>query len=221
MKKIFFALVISSLVFSCAPSRFVRPLGKKQQAVTANFGGALFHFAGTVIPMPLTAVGYGYGVDSNMTVFGTLHTTSLLYGVVQTDIGITRRLYSTPKGFGISAGLAANLMFDKWQHNFRAYPQIDANTYRSFGKRNSYWYAGFDSWYEFSSTRANDQPQQTHVLLNPHAGVNLCHIHWSYQLEVKAIAPYLLNVPSAVEYVGMGQHGAFGFYFCVYRTFGK
>ena len=37
--------------------------------------------------MPLTSVEVGYGLDTNLTVFGALHTTAAYFGNLQLDAG--------------------------------------------------------------------------------------------------------------------------------------
>ncbi|MCX6311342.1 MAG: hypothetical protein NT084_06855 [Bacteroidetes bacterium] len=220
MKKVFFGVAIILFAMnSCAPSRYVIPLAEKQKAITANFGGPTIGFSGAIIPIPLTAVGYGYGIDSNTTVFGNFHTTSLLFGVFQTDIGVCRNLYRGKNGFGVSGNLVANLTFDKWEHNFRGWPQIDLNAYKKYNSRGSFFYAGCDNWIELSKYRAHHQPQNVHLIFNAHAGITFVHSKWNYQLEAKYLAPYVNNLPNVVDYKGISHHGAFGIYFGVYRLF--
>lgn len=219
-KRISFAVLILALVYSsCAPSRYVRPLGKKQQAVTANFGGPMIGFAGTVIPVPLTSFGYGYGLDSLTTVYGNLHTTSLLYGVFQTDIGLCREFYHAPCGLGLSGNLSGNFTFDRWEHQFRAWPELDLNVYKTYNSRGSFVYAGADTWFELSRFRAHQQPQNVHVIFNPHLGIQFVKTKWNFQLEGKFIAPNISSLPNVVDYKGIGGHGAIGIYFGVYRLF--
>ncbi|GAB4133661.1 MAG: hypothetical protein Fur0041_06090 [Bacteroidia bacterium] len=219
MKKLYlYAVVISILLFRCAPSRYVVPLNEKEHAVTATFGGPMIGFSGAVIPVPLTSVGYGYGLDSSTTLYGNLHTTSLLYGTIQTDIGVCWSIYQKKK-FGISGNLGAQLMFDKWERNFRAWPTVDFNAYRFFRPSGSFYYFGIDNWIELSKQRAHNQEQQVHLLMNPHVGIQWKKQFWSYQLESKWILPYVKNEPNVVDYKGIAGSGALGVYFGVYRKF--
>jgi hypothetical protein len=225
MKHAFFCVVIfvmSMLFTQCAPSRMVKPLAEKQHAVTANLGGPLIGFAGTVIPIPFTALGYGYGLRANTTVFGNVHTTSLLYGVVQTDLGICQNFKTWENGLAISGNLVANVAIDKWQRNFRFWPQLDVNVYKPFHEKKSFWYAGFDSWYELSRYRAHDYRQPVAVFLNPHAGLQWGKkTHWSYQFETKWLIPYIKNSPNQIKYKAPGGNGAIGVYFGVTYRFAQ
>ncbi len=223
MKQVFFCVVIfvlSMLFTQCAPSRMVKPLEEKQHAITANVGGPLIGFAGTVIPVPFTALGYGYGLRANTTIFANLHTTSLLYGVIQTDLGVCRNFKTWDNGLAISSNLVANLSVDKWQGNFRFWPQLDVNVYKPFHEKKSFWYAGFDSWYELARYRAHDYRQPVHVFLNPHAGLQWGKkTHWSYQFETKWLIPYIKNTPNQIKYKAPGGNGAIGIYFGVTYRF--
>jgi hypothetical protein len=64
---LFFHILI---FYSCAPTRFVKPLDKKQQAVNLSLGGPLIGYSGLTIPMPFLTATYGYGIDSTLTGFG-------------------------------------------------------------------------------------------------------------------------------------------------------
>ena len=108
---IFFIAVLVALA-SCAPARFVEPLKKGQQVITGNFGGPVAKIPGIgAIPIPFTAVGYGYGVSNKTTVFGNLHTTSLAFGIGQTDIGVSQSIWKNDK-MGVSAQGTMNIFVD-------------------------------------------------------------------------------------------------------------
>ncbi len=68
MKKTLLASLIITLVVSCAPTRFVKPLAKKQQAVNLSGGGPLITYSKLIIPMPFVTAAYGYGIDSTLLV---------------------------------------------------------------------------------------------------------------------------------------------------------
>ena len=72
--QLFILLVV--LLSSCASSRFVEPLDKNQLAVGVELGGPALGFGGAVIPTPLSSISAGYGIDTNVTVYGCLLYTS-------------------------------------------------------------------------------------------------------------------------------------------------
>jgi len=81
--KIYFLFVLIFLV-SCTSSRFVEPLKKNQWSVGANFGGPTLDY-GVPVPLPLSSIEVGYGLDTQLTIFSGLHTTAILFGNLQLD----------------------------------------------------------------------------------------------------------------------------------------
>jgi len=214
--------VVSILVFSsCAPSRLVRPLEKHQHVVNAEIGGPLFAYAGTTIPVPLTSFMYGYGVTDNTSVFGSFHTTSLLFGVLQTDIGACQRLYYNDSlRLGISATPALNLAQQiVFGNSFKCWPQVDVNFYWDIKPKKSFVYAGVENWFELAGQRAEEQTQTTHWIYCPQVGYTYVRTKWNYNLEVKYIAPNIPNLPNVVSYLGIGGNGALAVYFSITRKF--
>lgn len=217
MRLVVISIFFVAMLAGCSASRFVKPLDCGQHAVTASFGGPLIRFGGTVIPIPLTSVGYGYGVDTNLTLFGNLHTTSLLYGTGQIEAGICWNVV-TVKRFGLNAALSANMTMDKWQKNFRAWPVVDLNA--TFDRKQSgYWYVGLNNWIEFAKQRSHGVNQERQLIFSPQIGHMFVKEKWRFQLEAKYILPYVKNQPNAVEYIGINHYGATGIYFGLYRTF--
>ncbi|MBL4594071.1 MAG: hypothetical protein JKX68_09685, partial [Flavobacteriales bacterium] len=134
MKKLIYnslgIIVLSQVFLSCMPSRIVRPLDKGQKAVGAHLGGPLIGFTGTTIPMPFTSIMYAQGITEKTTVFGSIHITSLLFGVIQTDIGACHNLYYNDSSrIGLSVTPAINMAYDKWEGKFKLWPQVDVNMY--------------------------------------------------------------------------------------------
>lgn len=71
--RIYIFIFLALTVLSCAPSRFIEPLSKNQQALSFNIEGSLIDYGGTTIPIPLTSLTYAYGLSNNLTAFGSLH----------------------------------------------------------------------------------------------------------------------------------------------------
>ncbi len=214
------AIVILIILNSCAPSRIVRPLDKGQKAINASLGGALIGFAGTTIPIPLTTVTYAQGVADKTTAFGSVHTTSLLFGIFQTDIGVCHRLYYNDSlRFGISVNPVINLAFDKWEKKFKCWPQADINFYWEIKPKKSFFYAGVENWFELAQKKAHDQNQQTHWIFCPQIGYTYTRNKWNYNTEIKYIAPNISHTPNVVDYKGIGGKGAIGVYISFTRKF--
>jgi hypothetical protein len=220
--------LIVVLFARCSPARFIKPLDKGQTAVTATFGGPFINYSGTAIPVPLTSVAAGHGYTNDLTGFAGLHTTALAFGVVQTDIGVVKELMKQKNWQpGISVSPVANMMFDKWQHQFSFFPEIAAHAYWNYPKKPHYAYVGFSNWFDLHSTLSNGEPQTYHWMPIIELGNTLVKHKWSYTVELKYMAFNRRNI-SIIDYTGIGnpdnstgigQRGAIGFYIGVTRSF--
>ena len=219
----FFLLAILA-VSSCAPSRFVEPLAKNESAISAEFGGPVVNLFGASFPTPLISVAYGRGISDNITVFGGLHATSAVFGVVQAEVGAVVGLLPhdslNPFVPGISATPVLNIAFDGWEGQGRLWPQTDLNFYWNYGKRRSLIYTGFSNWYVLSQKRAHEEVQPNQVIWNPHLGHTLKGEKWDFNTEIKFIAPNKSNQEVVVDYAKvLGKSGAMGAYISVVRRF--
>jgi len=207
------------MLYSCAPARYVQPLHKGQTAISANLGGPLIGYSNTTIPVPLSSLAIGYGMNEDLTGFAGIHTTSLAFGVIQADIGITKGILKPQSGMpGVSVTPVANLMFDKWQHQFSFFPQLDANAYWNYGKQKHCMYIGLSNWFDLHRNWAEGM-QSNHWVPIVQAGNVFEHKRWAYTLELKYIAPNYKNTPLVVDYRGIGGTGAVGVYIGVTKKF--
>jgi hypothetical protein len=215
MKLIYIAIFSGIIISSCAPSRFVEPLQKKELAAGINFGGPVLDL-GAPIPTPLTAVEIGYGLDSNLTIHGGLHTTALYYGNFQIDLGATYKVLNQRKYIpNVSINPGFNFIYDTNDKISKFWPTFDANAYWNYGEKRSYFYAGLNNYFELSKTMANNQPQKQRWVLNPQVGHVLKSKKGSFQFttEIKFLAPNQSNEYSFVPYKSiLGNNGATGVY---------
>jgi len=208
------------VLFSCAPSRMVRPLEKGQKVVSAHLGGPLIGFAGTTIPIPFTTVHYAQGLSNKTSVFGSVHTTAMLFGVFQTDIGACQQVYYNDSlRLGFSVNPVLNLAFDKWEKKFKCWPQLDVNAYWEIKPKKSFVYIGVENWFELAGKKAHDVKQTNRWIVAPQLGYTYVRKKWNYGFETKFIAPNLKNLPNAVDYRGIGGKGALGVYLSFTRKF--
>jgi len=213
-------LVASTFLFCCTPSRIVRPLEKGQKVINAHLGGPLIGFAETTIPIPFTSVLYGQGITNKLSAFGSLHTTSLLFGVFQTDIGVCYKLYYNEKmKLGISTTPSLNIAFDKWEGNLKVWPLLDINAYWELEPKKSFFYAGLNNWFELAEYKAHNQKQTNYWLMNPQAGFTYARQKWNYNIEMKYLVPNIKNEPNVVDYKSFNNNGAIGLYFGFTRKF--
>lgn len=217
---------IAAVLFSCAPTRFVKPLEHKQHAITGTLGGAMLNVPGIgTIPMPNTSLGYGYGIIPEMTVYGNWYSTAAVFGDIQLDAGCSYRVWKTDK-MGVTISPSVNFMVDVFEKNARLWPQLDANYYFDYWNRPcegkttknkiNYFYAGFSNWFELKSTRAHDLDQPYRLLFNPQIGHTFQRGKWDFNLEAKFLVPYISNQKIVVDYLSpFGNKGGLGAYFGV------
>jgi hypothetical protein len=222
MQKHFTLLLVMSclIAIACNPTRIVQPIPKDQVLVGANFGGPGIMLGSAPLPIPLTSIYTAYGFSETTTAFFSLHTTAMSFGVFQTDLGFTRQLLAPSKFMpGISVSPIANMMFDKWEHKFSLYPQLDINAYWNYGSKKNMVYTSLNNWFELRSKRAHAEPQLTHWLPSVGIGHQWNNKKYNIQCELKYVAPTEKNTEIVVDYISPGSFGALGFYFGISRKF--
>jgi len=201
---------------SCAPARYVKPLEKGQVAVTAAVGGPLILYDNTTIPVPLSSLAVGYGFKDDLTGFAGIHTTALLFGVFQTDIGVVKQIVKQNGWIpGVTVSPVANLMIDKWAGKFSFFPQADVNAYWNYPGKPHYVYVGLSNWFDLNTTRSEGDPQTTHWFPIVQLGNTIVTKKWAYTLELKYATE--INHPLVVSYQGVGQNTVLGVYIGVTR----
>ncbi|UKN01958.1 hypothetical protein K6119_00320 [Paracrocinitomix mangrovi] len=215
MKNLFY-LFAAVFIAGCAPSRFVEPLNKGELSVGGNFGGPCIEFGGAPIPIPMTAIEVGYGVDSTFTVYGGWHTTAAFFGNLQFDIGGTWQFLQQKKYVpNLSASMAANFIYSFEEQEGRMWPVLDVNAFWNYGKRNNYWYVGFNNYFETMRYMEHNVDQKYHWLFAPQLGhvVKGKKHPWRFTTEVKFLAPWIDNTYAFVPYKSLfGKWGSTGVY---------
>lgn len=210
-----FALVILVLS-SCAPSRFIEPVDEGKLALGATFGGPIIDFAGAPIPVPLSSLEAGYGLKENLTLFGGLHTTSMVFGNIQLDLGATYKLLDQREFIpNVSVSPSLNTVWDIYDKKIKSWPVLDINAYWNYGERKNYFYVGANNFFELSRTRALDEKQPTFILFNPQIG----HVlkgkdrKWEFITEMKFLGPFSESQYTFVPYRSLtGNYGATGIF---------
>jgi hypothetical protein len=210
--KLIYLLIFATALASCSASRFVEPLEKDQWAAGVNLGGPLLDFGSAAIPTPLSSLEVGYGLKDKITLYGGMHTTSMLFGNIQMDLGGTFKLMEQDRFIpNLSVSPSINTLWVPGS-SAKVWPVLDMNAYWNYGKKAHYFYAGFNNYFELSRTKALDQPQGLPLIFSPQIG----HVlkgkdrRWEFTTEVKLIAPYARNTYSFVPY--SGNRGAIGIY---------
>ena len=222
--KVFIRLFFIGFILfqSCMPTRMVKPLKKGENAVGAHFGGPMIDFAGAPIAVPFTSITVAKGLKDDLTGFGSIHTTSALFGVAQIDIGILKQIYSSPdSSFGITTTPQLNLAIDRWEGNFKIWPFIDINAYWHYKKgKDNFAYTGVTNWFELSRTRVHSQDQPNFWIPAIHLGHQFTRSKMDYFIESKMIAPFHRNDENVVGYLQpFGNKGVLGLYFGLRKKF--
>jgi len=211
---------MAMLLIKCAPARYVKPLKKNEQVVSFSFGGPLINFAGAPIPIPYTTLGYAYGIHKKVTAYSHLHTTGLLFSNAQFDLGATISLYEKEKKYGFSISPALQLATSlKAKNSFRIWPSSDLNFYYHLKEKDSYFYSGLNTWFELSTKKAHQEPQNTFLVPNIHGGYVFIKDKWSHQFQLSYLGLGINNLPNVVSYIGIAGKGAIGIHYALIRKF--
>ncbi len=214
--------------FSCAPSRFVKPLEKGSHAIQVHLGGPIAKVPGVgAIPLPLTSVGYGYGLKENLTLFGNVHPTAMMFGVGQLDIGSVWCPWRK-ESMGITLQPTLNLAMDFYTGAKRFWPQLDVNYFWDYARlrtkpsssrglqKSRTLYAGMSHWIDPYPTESQGRKNQQFWIPSLQLGHLWQRNQWVYQVELKALAPIYSNENIVVDYPSfLGNRGAAGLYFSV------
>lgn len=207
------------LIQACSASRVIEPLAKGEQQLIIAAGGPLFYYDKSLLPMPLSSIAFAKGVKDDLTLFVGLHTTALLYGVLQTDLGVVKELRkATEHGPGISIAPTLNLMIDSWEKHGKLYPSIDINAYWKLNSGRDRYYLGMSNWFELAGRRAHGETQPQNWIPALHTGYILQGESWKYNFELKHLAPIYDNSNSTVDYFRPTDRGAWGLYFSMARS---
>lgn len=219
-----FVVVFFALYFlnACSPVHVVKPLKKGEQQAGVSLGGPLIKFSGAVIPVPFTSVHYARGLSEKFTIYGTVYTTAALFGVGQTDLGLSYRLLERDSisGLSLNAGFNAGTFFQPGTS--RIWPELNLNYYRHYGNRRNFFYGGAGSWIELERRGTHDRPIQSRIRPWLHLGHTWNRTRFSYQLEYRLLSPFQSNQDVVIDYLRLtGNRGVSGLYFSFTRRIGK
>ena len=205
---------IGFTVFSCAPTRNVKPLQKNEQQVTGSFGGPIIQFGGLWIPIPYTSVAYSRGLSNELTAYAALHTTAALFGDLQIEAGSSFWLLKPDSGiFSMSGNASLQVAGNVSAKEYRVWPQLELNGIFDYGSKGHFAYAGIGSRIE---TEYFGQRPNGHSPFIPYLnlGNTWNRKKWQFQLELKLLAPGMVkeNLVADIPRIP-GNPGAPGIYF--------
>lgn len=211
------------LLASCNVTRVVKPLEKGEHQLTGSVGGPAIVFSGAPMPIPLSSVGYAYGLDTGLTVAGGLHTTALLFGNAELDATLGIQMYQSEKDrFGLVASPGVHLFYGFRGGDFRAYPQMEGITWWQYSEAKRHLlYGGIGTWVELEREKAHGQVQDHELMPYVTLGHQFRMNKWNVQLEARYIGFTYSNKDLVVDYLGPFSVGTSGIYVGVSRTLGQ
>mgnify|MGYP001228788144 FL=1 len=198
-------LGVHLIIFSCTPSRFVNTLPKGETQIGGSLGGPMQNLFGLTIPTPYSSIVVGHGLRDDLTLYGGLHTTALVFNTLQTDIGLTKRLYKSDSSQSwipdISGSFTLNSMVEMKDGAFDLFPQIDFNAVWKYGTgKSNFVYIGASNWFDLSKYKAHEEPKDNAVIFSPHIGNTWQKNKWSFTVEYKVLALMQSNRDIVVNY---------------------
>lgn len=226
--------LVPIVIYSCAPSRHIVPLGRKEKSISVSVGGPALNKNNLPLPIPLSSISYAYGITKKTTRIAAVHLSSIYYGIYHIEGGFLREFYYNKKlKTGFTGNLMGNFMIDQWDWRFKFYPQIDLNFYWHF-KGDSHFhcdcpkdrgllqfiYIGSTNWFEFNTENNFHLNLGQNLLLNPHFGYNVGSKRTKLNFEIKYYLPYIdKQITRESFYNPTGNYGAFGMTVSVYKMF--
>ena len=213
-------LVLIGFIWSCAPTRFVKPLKKEEKVMGFNFGGPLIKFSGLKIPIPYTSIYAGYGWKDKTTLHGGFHLTALAYKTLQFDFGITHAIHDqNGKIPGVSINGTLNVMTSLRDAATRFYPALEANAYWEYSNDKWMSYIGTSNWIDLQKGKRISEKTHQYILPTFHIGQSFRWKKMEVSLEYKYLVPWHENKNSTVDFVVIHDKGANGLYLNLKRSF--
>lgn len=206
MNKLITILIIAILA-SCAPSRYVVPLTRREKAIGLAYGGAILEKDGVAMPAPLVSFSYAKGKTDKLTYFTAAQISPMFDGYFAGEIGALKEWkYWQQKKIGLTTNFVANVMTDNKDGGFNFFPQFDMNLYWHFKSDPHYhcdcpgdpkWkmftYVGFQSHFNVVADYELMAPFDEDVILSPHFGYSFGTGKWRLSTELKWIQPWVDN----------------------------
>ncbi|MBK21159.1 MAG: hypothetical protein CMP63_02410 [Flavobacteriales bacterium] len=219
---------------SCAPTRYVVPLTKKEKSISVSFGGPIIEERGYITPAPFLSFTYAKGKTKSLTYFGGLQLSSLFDGFFAVEAGALKEWkWWSKKKIGFTTNFVANAMTDGIDGGFTFFPQFDANLYWHFmsdphyfcdcpgdPKWNMFLFTGFQSHYNVVSDFDLKTPFNSDFLFSPHLGLSIGPGASRLAAEVKWIQPWVDNTLHNPQiWNPFMETGTFGGFISFYHNF--
>ena len=214
--------MLLAALLACSASHGVRPIGAGNHAVEASLGGPVARLYGKPVPIPLSTVGWRYGLHDRSDLHLRLQpTTAALFGVVAGDVGASWML-AEQEGRRPALVTEGSLYAAVGKGTVRGYGELEALASWQLGERGHLAYVGADLFVQ-PRAWAEDNPHLPlrSVLAGPLAGTRLM-LGERTGLAVQAtwFEPWSDTEPLTATYYAPGHHGAIQLELGLHRTFG-
>lgn len=184
----------------------------------ADLGGPLINFKNLPIFIPLTSVGGAYGISDRFSAQASIHTTSLLFGTLQTEVVSNMQIMDFSKT-GISANIGAYCFFGLRDYKSAFYPILDLNFYWNYHSKPRYLYGSFTNLFELHSKKAFDEPVGQHIIPTFSFGHRWEKERFEWGIELKYINFVKDNRNIVVDYISPIHYGTLGLTFSFTKKF--
>ena len=202
------------VVSSCAPARIVEPLSKGEHVAGFDVGGPMVTISQVRTPIPLTSFTYGYGISGRAATWGSLHTTSLLFGLAHLEGGIQWQLTDPYKftTWGVGASASGQLVHDFAYNITSGWPVLSINAYK-YLDRGGLMYFASENWIDVFSEPVNSYVAVNNITPALQIGYLSEKTDYQWQFAFSYIAPFNRNDDLVVNYYNpISRYGALGIY---------
>ena len=213
-------VLIAYLLVNCSAHANLEPVGKDNLEASVGLGGPFIPVAETKIPTPYLVIGTKYGLTEEINIDANLHITSLFYKLAGFNFGSTwfpvqnKELIPT---LGIQPRLLmlASLKSDV-DSRYRIYPLLSTSAAWKLGF--GLIYAGFDL--VFPLTKPDYDDESVNIIVSPFTGYRF-NLGKNIRLltELKWHGANIRSDQVAVEYINIGDYGAFSLMLSLEKRF--
>ncbi len=205
-------------LYSCSSVRIIKPLNKGEKRAFADIGGPLVQFNNIPIFLPLSSVGYAYGMNQKFSVITGIHTTSLLFGTLQTELFSNIRIKEF-KNTGISANVGGYYFLGLREYKSSLYPMFDFNFYWNYSNKPRYLYVSCTNLFELHHSKAFGEPIAQRLIPTLSVGHRWEKEKHEWGIELKYINFVKDNRNIVVEYISPTHYGTLGLTFSFTKKF--
>jgi hypothetical protein len=164
--------MLLQVLLACSASHGVRPIGQGNHAVEVSAGGPVARLGGLPVPIPMSTVGYRYGLSDRSDLHVRMSPTPLiLFGVVGGDAGVSYMLWD-------QSGAWPMLVVDHSVHvsggagGVRFFGEVEPLLSWQWGQRQHISYVGADVFLQPYDLIEEDPsaPDTRHILAGPLVG---------------------------------------------------